>query len=167
MKAFTSATLLFASFAILVGLIYIVVSHRGATGSLWITPANIAATYYGTGATVATLIDLAHIHMFGLLTVFWVIGFIFNHSSFAPALKLILSPLPFAAFLLDIGGWFLTKLSPGFVYVVITGGGLFVGAISLMIVLSLYDMWLGGLLSRTGGRASDRMGSASAPMDRS
>ena len=142
---FTTVTLMFAGLAIVVGLMYIDVSHRSANASLLVTPADIAATYYGPGVSIPTLIDLAHIHMLGLLTVFWIIGFIFNHSSFVPALKLTLSSLPFLAFVLDVSGWFLTKLTPSLVYVVIIGGGLFIASLCLMIVLSLYDMWISGL----------------------
>lgn len=142
MKALNTAALLFTGIALLMALAYVDISHRGVTRSYWIAPANIAATYYGPGVSVATLIDLAHIHMLGLLAVFWIIGHIFVHSSYAPAWKAFWSALPFAAFVADIAGWFLTKLEPGFVYLVIVGGGLFVLALPVMILLSLYDIWL-------------------------
>lgn len=150
MKAFTSATLLFTGLAVLMGLFYLDASHRGIGGSIWITPRDIAATYYGPGVSVVTLISLAHIHMLGLVTVFWIIGFIFLHSSFSAGWKAFWATLPFAAFVVDVSGWFLTKQAPGFVYVVIAGGGLFVVALVVMILLSLYDMWLVPA-SRPGG----------------
>jgi hypothetical protein len=141
MKVLSTATLLFAGLAVLMGLWYVDVSHRSATGS-WIGPADIAATYYGPGVSVVTLIALAHIHMLGLLTVFWVVGFIFVHSSFVPGWKIFWSVLPFVAFLIDVSGWFLTKQGFGFVYLVIVGGGLFSLSVAVMILLSLYEMWL-------------------------
>lgn len=142
LKALTSATLIFAGIAVLMGLVYLDASHRGMAGGFIIGPADIAATYDGPGVSTVTLISLAHIHMLGLLVVFWLVGFIFVHSSFAPAWKIFWSVLPFAAFLVDVSGWFLTKLAPGFVYVVIVGGGVFVLALVVMILLSLYDIWL-------------------------
>ena len=142
MKAFTTAMLLFAGLAMCMGLLYLDVSHRTFGGSYMIGPADIAATYYGPGVDVMTLISLAHIHMMGLLAVFWIIGFVFIHSSFPAGWRAFWAVLPFGAFIVDVCGWFLTKLTPGFVYVVLIGGGLFVLALVVMILLSLYDMWI-------------------------
>lgn len=142
MKIFTTITLGFAGLAIVMALIYLDLSHRDLSGSLLIGPSDIVATYYGPGDSVETLISLAHIHMLGLLTVFWIIGFIFLHSSLAAGWKIFWSTLPYVAFLADVGGWFLTKMNPKFVYVVITGGGLFILALVVMIFVSLYEMWL-------------------------
>ena len=132
MKALTTATLIFAGLAVLTGLTYIDVSHRGIAGGIWISPADIAATYYGPGVGVVTLISLAHIHMMGLLTVFWVIGFIFVHSSYPAGWKIFLSVLPFAA-----SRRCFRVVSdpnrPGFVYVTITTGALFMLTLDTMI----------------------------------
>lgn len=142
MKALTTATLIFLGLSVLMALAYLDYSHRGVGGSLWITPADIAATYYGPGVSVTTLLSLAHIHMLALSIVFWMVGYIFVHSSFAPCWKIFWSVLPFGAFLVDVSGWFLTKLAYGFVFFVIVGGGLFILGLAVMILLSLYDMWL-------------------------
>lgn len=148
MKALVTATLVFAGIAVLMGVSYVDVSHRGIGGSVWIGPNEIAATYYGPGVSVATLVSLAHIHMLGLLSVFWVIGYIFVHSSFSPRTKAFWSVLPFAGFLADVSGWFLTKANPSFVYLVILGGAVFVLSLAVMILLSLHDMWLARVKTR-------------------
>ncbi len=158
MKALSTAALIFTGIALLMALAYVDISHRGVTGSYWIGPANIAATYYGPGVGVATLIDLAHIHMLGLLAVFWIIGYIFVHSTYAPGWKVFWSVLPFAAFLLDVSGWFLTKLDPALVYIVIVGGGLFILSLAVMILLSLYDLWLTPLFQRKAGQVRPSRG---------
>lgn len=145
LKALNTAALIFVGLAVLMGLLYVDVSHLGAGGSYWIGPSNIAETYYGPGVGLVALISLAHIHMLGLFPVFWVVGFIFAHSSLRPCWKSGLVALPFAGFLLDVCGWFLTKTAPGFVYIVLLGGGLFVLAIASMVLLSLYEMWIGPL----------------------
>ena len=142
LKALATATLIFAGVAVLTGLAYLDFSHRGVGGGFLIGPADIAATYYGPGVSITTLISLAHIHMLGLLSVFAIVGFIFVHSSFPPGWKIFWSVLPYGAFLVDVSGWFLTKLAPGYVYVVIVGGGIFILALAVMILLSLYDIWL-------------------------
>lgn len=123
-------------------LIYLDASHQDLSNSIWIGPSNIAATYYGPGVSVVTLLSLAHIHMLALVTLFWVIGFIFVHSSLSNGWKAFWAVLPFVAFTADVCGWFLTKAAPGFVYVVITGGGLFILSLVVMILYSLYDIWL-------------------------
>jgi len=142
MKALATATLIFAGIGVLMGLTYIDVSHRGIHEGILIGPADIAATYYGPGVSAETLISLAHIHLLGLVSVFFIIGFIFVHSSWATGWKIFWSVLPFAAFLADVSGWFLTKSNPRFVYLVITGGGLFMLGLAVMIVRSLYEIWL-------------------------
>lgn len=141
LKALATATLLFVGLALLMALIYLDASHQ-ELGSMWIGPADIAATYYGPGVSYTTLISLAHIHMLGLTGVFALIGFIFVHSSLAPGWKVFWSVLPYVAFLVDVCGWFLTKNNPAFVYVVIAGGGLFVLGLVVMILYSLYEIWL-------------------------
>lgn len=141
LKALTTATLLFVGLAVLMALIYLDASHQDL-GSMWIGPANIAATYYGPGVSYTTLVSLAHIHMLGLASVFFIIGFIFVHSSLSAAWKAFWCVLPYVAFLIDVSGWFLTKNNPAFVYVVIGGGGLFVLSLVVMILYSLYDIWL-------------------------
>lgn len=133
-------------------LAYLDASHRDL-GSIWIGPADIAATYYGPGVSYTTLLSLAHIHILGLMTVFAVIGFIFVHCSLAPGWKILWSVLPFAAFLVDVSGWFLTKIDPEFVFVVIGGGGLFVLSLAVMILYSLYEMWVKRAVHVTVSRA--------------
>lgn len=141
MKVFVSATLIFALVALAMALLYIYVSHRGPGSGLLLTPKEIAATYYGPGVGLATLIGLAHIHLWGLLVVFWVIGFIFLHSGVPRRWKMILSVLPYVAFLFDVAGWFLTTLDERFVYVVLIGGATFTTALFVMIFCSLWDLW--------------------------
>ncbi|GHE06616.1 hypothetical protein U879_08780 [Defluviimonas sp. 20V17] len=141
LKALNTAALVFLGLAISMALAYIDVSHRGIGGSYLITPADIAATYYGPGVGVATLISLAHIHMLGLFSVFWIVSFIFIHCSFSAGWKAFWAVLPFIGFFVDVCGWFLSKMNPGFVYVVIFGGAMFVLSIAVMALVSLYEMW--------------------------
>lgn len=140
MKALITATFIFLGLAILVALAYLDFSHRGV-GPL-LSPADIAATYYGPGVGVTTLLSLAHIHMMGLAVVFWMVGYIFVHSSYPSGWKIFWSVLPFGAFLFDVSGWFLTKIDYYFVWVVIVGGFLFIAGLAVMMLLSLYDMWV-------------------------
>ncbi|MGN8160567.1 hypothetical protein ACS8YF_18075 [Salinisphaera sp. SWV1] len=141
LKALNTAALLFVGVGILMALAYIDVSHMSTTG-LIITPHDIATAYYGPGMSVNTLIGLAHIHMMGLFPVFWLIGFIFVHSRIAVGWRVFWCVVPFAAFPIDVSGWFLTHYFEPFVYVTIVGGGLFILSLSVMILTSLYQLWI-------------------------
>lgn len=131
-----------------VALIYIDVSHMQTRGYI-VTVADIADAYYGPGMSINTLIGLAHIHMLGLLPVFWIIGYIFIHTTISRRWRIFWSILPYIAFLLDIAGWFLTHYYEFFVYQVIIGGAAFIVSLTAMIILSLYQMWL---TPRSSGR---------------
>ena len=143
MKVLISATLVFALVALGMALLYIYVTHHVPDGGLLITPKDIAATYYGPGVGLDTLIGLAHIHLWGLLVAFWIIGFIFLHSSLSRRWKIFWSLLPYIAFLGDVAGWFLTTINPRFVWLVLLGGATFSTALFVMIIYSLWDIWLG------------------------
>ncbi len=143
MKALATAALVFAGIAVLMGLSYIVAAHSGTDGSYNITVSDIAALYTGPGASMATIISLAHIHLLGLFSFFSIIGFIFIHSTLSAGLKSAIAVLPFIAFLVDVSGWFLTKLlATGFVWLVILGGATFSMALTAMILISLYELWI-------------------------
>ena len=142
MKALLTATLIFLGIGILIALAYLDFSHIGSNGSPLLSVHDIAATYYGPGVGYVTLLSLAHIHMMGLSVVFFVVGYIFVHSSYPPRWKATLAVLPFAAFVVDVSGWFLTKLDYGWVYLVILGGGTFVLSVTVMMLLSLWDIWV-------------------------
>jgi hypothetical protein len=49
--------------------------------------------------------------------------------------------IPFAAMLLDVVSWFITKTIPEFAYVVIFSGALMGLSMGLQILLSIYQMW--------------------------
>lgn len=142
LKALNTAALVFVGIGILMALTYVDVSHIETTGPM-ITPHDIAKAYYGPGMSVDTLIGLAHIHMMGLFPVFWVIGYIFVHSDISVRWRVFWCVLPFMAFLIDVAGWFLTHtVGVTFVYETIIGGGVFIGSLSIMVLISLYQLWI-------------------------
>ena len=155
MKGFLTATLVFAGLAVLMALWYIVASHHGVGDTNAIGASDIAALYTGPGVSLSTLVSLAHIHLLGLLSVFTVVGFIFLQSTFSAGWKLFWSVLPYIAFLIDVSGWFLTKIAgEEFVWMVIVGGALFCFALGVMIVASLYQIWLVPIMVRSPGRTA-------------
>ena len=96
-----------------------------------------------TGANIATLVRVSHIHLFGLTMVFFILGSIFSHAHLRRTrLKSVMIVMPFAALVADIGAWYLTKLYPPFAWVVI-GGGLLMGvSFGFMWLVSLWQLWV-------------------------
>jgi len=96
-----------------------------------------------TGATVGQLTRLSHIHLFGMAFIFMLLGFVFSFAvGINKIIKSILIFTPFAFQLIDIAAWWLTKIWPDFAYFVIIGGFGYFTASTLMILISLYQMWI-------------------------
>ncbi|MBL4748112.1 MAG: hypothetical protein JKY17_04870 [Magnetovibrio sp.] len=49
--------------------------------------------------------------------------------------------VPFVAIVLDIGSWYLTKLNPGFAWIIYIGGIGMGLSFAYMWVISIYQMW--------------------------
>lgn len=95
------------------------------------------------GVSFPTLTRVSHIHLFGISFIFFFVGWIFTYATgFSPVTKAILIFTPFAFLIVDVISWWLTKLEPGFAWVVIIGGFGYSIASSIMIFTSLYQMWV-------------------------
>jgi hypothetical protein len=93
------------------------------------------------GASVSTLTRVSHIHLFGIAFIFFFVGLIFSFASgFSTTVKALLIFTPFLFLIIDIVAWWLTKLSPGFAWLVMVGGFGYSLASTVMIVSSLYQM---------------------------
>jgi len=95
-----------------------------------------------TGMTIPSLVRISHIHLFGMTFIFFLVSSIFAHAYMRPLwIKCVVIVLPFLSIIVDIFSWYLTKLLPGFAWVVIGSGG--VMALSFMVqwVVSIYQMW--------------------------
>lgn len=96
-----------------------------------------------TGATIPTLTRVSHIHLFGMAFIFFFVGWIFSHATgFSPLSKAILIFTPFGFIIMDILSWWLTKLEPNFAWLVIIGGAGYGIAAAVMLLTSLYQMWV-------------------------
>jgi hypothetical protein len=114
-----------------------------------INPSLPDLTHYGTvavaahagGATIPTLIRVSHIHLFGIAFILFFIGKIFLLCDINIYVKRVAVVIPFAAMLLDVISWFITKSIPSFAYVVVYSGTLMGLSMGLQILLSIYQMW--------------------------
>ncbi|MBF6056771.1 MULTISPECIES: elongation factor-1 alpha [Thiomicrorhabdus] len=95
------------------------------------------------GASVSSLTRVSHIHLFGISFIFFFIGLIFSMAiGFKYWVKALLIFTPFAFLIVDIASWWLTKINPNFAYFVIIGGFGYSLASTVMILTSLWQMWI-------------------------
>lgn len=95
-----------------------------------------------SGVSIGTLVRVSHIHLFGLTFIFAILGFIFSHA-YIPwkYVKSVIIIIPFLAIILDVGAWWLTKVSTPFAYVVVGGGALMGISFAFQWTVSMYQMW--------------------------
>jgi len=98
-------------------------------------------THGDTGASVQSLVRVSHIHLFGIAFILFFVGRIFILCEMKPMVKRVMVLVPFVAILLDILSWYITKVIPGFSYVVVLAGGLMGLSLAGQILVSLYQMW--------------------------
>jgi len=98
-------------------------------------------THADTGASVQSLVRVSHIHIFGIAFILFFVGRIFILCEMPPMVKRVMVVVPFIAILLDILSWYITKVIPGFSYVVVISGGLMGLSLAGQILVSIYQMW--------------------------
>lgn len=94
-----------------------------------------------TGTSIATLVKLSHIHLFGIGLLLLSIGMIFRHVELSALLKNTITITPFIAVFVDILAWYLTKWDPVYAYTVVGAGVLLGLALALQILIPLWQMW--------------------------
>jgi hypothetical protein len=103
--------------------------------------ATVSEVAHAGGATIPRLVRVSHIHLFGIAFVLFFIGKIFLLCDINVYVKRVAVVIPFAAMLLDVVSWFITKSTPSFGYVVVYSGALMGLSMGLQILLSIYQMW--------------------------
>ncbi len=101
----------------------------------------VKLTETDTGATIPALVRVSHIHLFGIAFILFLVGRIFILCEIPVWLKRVTVAIPFVFLLMDILSWFVTKVYPGFAYVVIANGALMGVSLIGQILVSLYQMW--------------------------
>jgi len=86
---------------------------------------------------------VSHIHLFGLTFIFFLMGFIFSHAYVRPVwLKATIVAVPFAGVMVDVLGWYITKIFTPWAWVVLMAGMVNALAFAIMWVVSMYQMWI-------------------------
>jgi hypothetical protein len=102
---------------------------------------GVAQVASAGGVSLPCLIRISHIHLFGIAFILFFVGKIFILCEMNAIVKRAVVIIPFAAMLIDILSWFITKSIPSFAYVVVASGGLMGVSMGLQIVLSVSQMW--------------------------
>lgn len=103
--------------------------------------AGVAEVAHAGGASVPVLVRVSHIHLFGIAFILFFIGKIFLLCDINIYVKRVAVVIPFAAMLLDVLSWFITKSISSFAYVVVLSGALMGLSMGVQILLSVYQMW--------------------------
>jgi hypothetical protein len=113
-------------------------------------------TSQDTGASIATLVRVSHIHLFGVTFIFFIIGLAYTHAYVRPVwLKCSIIALPFLAIAIDVSSWYLIKLFHPFAWIEIGAGVTMAACFAAMWLTTLYQMWFmrppEAILRRLGG----------------
>ncbi|MGZ4958203.1 MAG: hypothetical protein ACXV7J_03030 [Methylomonas sp.] len=102
---------------------------------------GVSEVAHSGGASLPALVRVSHIHLFGIAFILFFIGRIFLLCEINIYVKRIAVVIPFAAMLLDVMSWFITKNISQFAYVVVFSGALMGLSMGVQILLSIYQMW--------------------------
>jgi hypothetical protein len=95
-----------------------------------------------TGMSMASLLKLSHIHLFGISILLFILGFIFIQSEVNVHFKRFLVVSPMVAVFVDVLAWFLTKWDAHYAVVVIVAGAVLGFSMAAQILISLYQIWM-------------------------
>lgn len=99
-------------------------------------------TALDTGPTIATLVRVSHIHLFGLTFIFFIMGLMFSHAYVRPVwLKCTIVAIPFAAILVDVSSWYIIRYFHPFALVEIAAGMLMAACFAFMWLVTMYQLW--------------------------
>lgn len=102
---------------------------------------GIREVVHSGGASLAGMVRVSHIHLFGIAFILYFIGRIFLLCDINIYVKRVAVVIPFVAMLMDVMSWFITKSLPAFAYVVVISGTLMGMSMGIQIILSIYQMW--------------------------
>ena len=103
--------------------------------------ATVSEVAHTGGATIPTLARASHTHLLCRYFFVFFISYIFLHCDINVYVISVAVVIPFAAMLLDVVSWFITKSTPSFGCVVFYSGTLMGLSMGFQILLSIYQMW--------------------------
>jgi len=94
------------------------------------------------GMPFPRLVTLSHIHVLATTPLIFILCLVFSISLFSNRFKGVVIVFSFASIVVDIGSWWLAKLSGSLAVLVLIGGLCLAVTFLVLILLSLYDIWL-------------------------
>jgi len=95
-----------------------------------------------TGKSIPRLVHVSHTHVLATAPLVFILVLILFMTSFPMKFKSAAAIFSFCAVFLDIGSWWLAKLSPAFAVLVMIGGMCLGLSFGLLALAPLYEMWL-------------------------
>ncbi len=95
-----------------------------------------------TGKSWSRIVGVSHTHVLAITPLVFLLVLLLSFTSFPVLLKNIVSIFAFSAVFMDVGFWFLAKLSPFFSIFVLMGGMSLGLSFGLLVLLPLYDLWI-------------------------
>jgi hypothetical protein len=94
-----------------------------------------------TGMSLASLLKLSHIHLFGISLLLFMLGLIFIQCEINVHFKRFLVVSPMVAVFVDVLSWFLTKWDSHYAIAVVAAGAVLGFSMAAQILISLYQIW--------------------------
>ena len=111
-----------------------------------------------TGASIATLVRVSHIHLFGVPFIFFIVGLMFTHAYVRPVwLKCTVVAMPFAAIMVDVSSWYIIKIFHPFAWIEIFAGALMAACFAFMWLVTMYQLWFSSPPRPVAERASSEI----------
>jgi hypothetical protein len=95
-----------------------------------------------TGKSIPRLVSLSHTHVLATVTVLFLLCLVFSFTLFHEGVKTLVMVFSLSSIVVDIGTWWCAKFFAGLAPLVIVGGVLLAVSFLVLILLSLYDLWL-------------------------
>jgi hypothetical protein len=95
-----------------------------------------------TGKSIPRLVSISHTHVHGTFAVMFALIFIFSFTLYRDWIKTLVIAFSAAAILIDVGSWWLAKLSGALAFTVVLGGLVLAAANAALILMSLYELWI-------------------------
>ncbi len=102
----------------------------------------LTVTKVDRGEPVMLWARVAHTHILSIGIIFFCLGLIFSFTSLKESVKSVAVMVPFIALLLDFARRYFGKDFPDLVYVMMVTGGVLGLSLAVMILVSLYEVWL-------------------------
>lgn len=95
-----------------------------------------------SGKSWSRIVGVSHTHVLAITPFIFLLVLLLSFTSYPSILKNAVSIFAFSAVFMDVGSWFLAKLSP-YLSIFVMIGGMSLGlSFGMLVLLPLYDLWI-------------------------